>query len=358
MKRLIKINLTIMILGFILISSSFAQDTLTITTYYPSPQGVYRVLKLHPGSRPGSCNEGEMYYDDGGLFPAGLYFCDSSSSWKAFGGLWAESGNNIFNTNIGNVGIGVTNANAMLQIGTANADITQVGTIRFNQGTGTTIDENFGARVTLPSNDNGHRFVVVNSDGSTILSTKSDRQTGINTDQPGSALSIFGNLSVGGAYSGDSTPAPADGVIIQGDVGIGTTAPAAKLEVDNMIRFTPRAGAPATWASGIPGRLAYSSSDAEFYYDNGSAWVAQGGGGGMPTCTRYSTGGVIGPSGAIQLSYACPSGQLMTGGCYSNAFTGRIFASYPDTDNNRWYCHMFNTGAFNINYTIYVQCCQ
>ncbi|MFH1414026.1 MAG: hypothetical protein ABIG56_04190, partial [Candidatus Omnitrophota bacterium] len=60
--------LTISIIVFLTLgitSYTFSQDTLTITTYYPSPHGVYRTLKLHPSPQPVFCNEGEMYYDDG-----------------------------------------------------------------------------------------------------------------------------------------------------------------------------------------------------------------------------------------------------------------------------------------------------
>jgi hypothetical protein len=45
----------------------FADESLTITTYYPSPYGVYRALKLFPTTpAPYPCdstNEGTLYYD-------------------------------------------------------------------------------------------------------------------------------------------------------------------------------------------------------------------------------------------------------------------------------------------------------
>jgi len=58
-------------LGIILSSSfCFAAETVTITTYYPAPYGVYQQLRLYPVSNGASgigqacTNEGEMYYDD------------------------------------------------------------------------------------------------------------------------------------------------------------------------------------------------------------------------------------------------------------------------------------------------------
>jgi len=52
-----------------LIPAAFAQTnatTLTIATYYPSPYGVYRNLRLYPTSTPTSgVTPGVMYYDSG-----------------------------------------------------------------------------------------------------------------------------------------------------------------------------------------------------------------------------------------------------------------------------------------------------
>jgi hypothetical protein len=47
---------------------------------------------------------------------------------------------------------------------------------------------------------------------------------------PASLLSIKGNASIGAAYS--QTAAPANGLIIQGNLGIGTKDPAAKLDIE------------------------------------------------------------------------------------------------------------------------------
>ena len=59
----------LIIISWILIPAgcSFAQtynETLTITTYYPSPYGVYRNLKLNPSPLPVlGVSPGVMYYD-------------------------------------------------------------------------------------------------------------------------------------------------------------------------------------------------------------------------------------------------------------------------------------------------------
>jgi hypothetical protein len=58
---------------------------------------------------------------------------------------------------------------------------------------------------------------------------------GIGTSNPGSRLAVAGGQSVGAAYS--NTAAPTNGMIIQGNVGIGTTTPVYALDVNNGIRL-------------------------------------------------------------------------------------------------------------------------
>ncbi|MCB9336652.1 MAG: tail fiber domain-containing protein [Lewinellaceae bacterium] len=54
---------------------------------------------------------------------------------------------------------------------------------------------------------------------------------GIGTTTPASKLDVEGGISVGATYSG-TTAAPANGAIIEGNVGIGVSAPGSKLEVN------------------------------------------------------------------------------------------------------------------------------
>lgn len=101
---------------------SFAQgsDQMTITTYYPSPHGVYSVLRLSPGGRPASTNTGDIYYDDGsGVNPAGFYYYDGTD-WQAFGGgggNWTLQDSDLYATDTNwNVGIGTTSPGAKLEV--------------------------------------------------------------------------------------------------------------------------------------------------------------------------------------------------------------------------------------------------
>ena len=60
---------------------------------------------------------------------------------------------------------------------------------------------------------------------------------GIGTTTPQNKLDVEGTVAIGTDYSGTAT-APADGMIIEGNVGIGTTAPAEKLDVVGTAQMT------------------------------------------------------------------------------------------------------------------------
>ena len=68
-------------------------------------------------------------------------------------------------------------------------------------------------------------------------------------------------------------------LIVQGNVGIGTANPGAKLDVDGNIKLKPQTGDSASWSAGQAGEFAYSSSEDALYHYNGSSWVSQAGGG-------------------------------------------------------------------------------
>lgn len=56
----------IMPLFLMFCSVSLAQESITITSYYPSPYGVYNELRLYPNASPSACNannRGAMYYN-------------------------------------------------------------------------------------------------------------------------------------------------------------------------------------------------------------------------------------------------------------------------------------------------------
>lgn len=114
----------------IFLISVFAEESLTITTYYPSPYGVYNELRLYPHSPAttacDSTQEGNTYYD---LNAHNLYVCrynGTTYAWESGGGFWTASGNNIYNTNTGKVGIGTNLPTVKLDV---SGDLNVSGTI-------------------------------------------------------------------------------------------------------------------------------------------------------------------------------------------------------------------------------------
>jgi len=126
MTKLLKIML---VMGFFILGFSalgFSED-ITISTYYPSPMGVYRVLKLDPGVQPaGNCQNGEIYYKGQGAGVLNrMYLCINqvwerlilSGETTSFPGRWTESGGNIYNTALGgNVSMGASTFGNPLKI--------------------------------------------------------------------------------------------------------------------------------------------------------------------------------------------------------------------------------------------------
>lgn len=96
---------------------------------------------------------------------------------------------------------------------------------------------------------------------------------------------------------------------------------------DGDIRLTPQTGDPSTWTAGTAGQIAYSSVDDALYHNNGTAWVATGGGG-----------------GASYTDYSLPAGRAVGSACSVSGFTVkgslgtwgycRYYAS--DTDNTAY----------------------
>lgn len=70
----------------LIIGLAWAQEQITLTTYYPAPYGVYKQLKLNPTDDFDPAlpyaDEGAMYYD---ASDSQAYICDGSG-WQPLGG--------------------------------------------------------------------------------------------------------------------------------------------------------------------------------------------------------------------------------------------------------------------------------
>jgi hypothetical protein len=123
---------------------------------------------------------------------------------------------------LGNVGIGTTSPGSKLEI--IQATDTLNSGIRIANSAITSYTRWWTAA------DNKSRFDVgASSQFDLIVNGGGTGRFGIQELVPGSVLSVKGNASIGSGYS--ATAAPTDGMIIQGNVGIGTTSPSARLAV-------------------------------------------------------------------------------------------------------------------------------
>lgn len=136
----------------------------------------------------------------------------------------------------GNVGIGTTTPVELLEVGKNGSD----NYIRVDAGssnansTGLKLYEfgfNFGWNLRFDANDDDLYFEHNNSGTITnIMKLDNWGNIGIGTTAPVNKLDVEGALAVGATYSGTTT-APTNGAIIEGNVGIGTTAPDRPLTV-------------------------------------------------------------------------------------------------------------------------------
>jgi hypothetical protein len=293
-------NKSILIL-FFLISPliTHSQETITITTYYPAPYGVYRHVRLFPTTTVPACdsnNEGVMYYDSD---EDALKVCTSDGSGYSFSyaSLWIRSGSNIYpySTNW-NVGIGTTTPGARLRVSGGNAifdgDVgigttAPVSALHIQRGSGVSllIESPTSSWAQLNFRDSGLDRVIIrrepNSNDLTFYTGGNER------------LRIQDN----------------------GDTRIGTSSLPVTLEVNDRIRIT--GGSPS------PGKVLTAIDD-----DGLAEWRDPSGGTGQwywdrcgtcNSCTYYEV--------CCTATAQCPAGQhgIMGGG-----WTRRWIVSCPD----------------------------
>ena len=152
---------------------------------------------------------------------SGSYIQNQTSSDQTAG--FRINGNGLFNG--GKVGIGTTLPLSLLTISTPTITLSNANTyplgIQKSGNTDFTIGSDGSIATYMQSWNN--RPLLINSQGNSV---------GIGmTTAPVSKLDVSGGVTIGSAYSG-TNPAPSDGAIIQGQVGIGTTSPNASAILD------------------------------------------------------------------------------------------------------------------------------
>ncbi len=197
-----------------------------------------------------------------GIIIASIIFCLTTNAQAQ----WTTSGNNIYNTNFGNVGIGTTNPGAKLELGGGNIfRITGGGWQEFYNGSVVNGYIGYGANLFSSSGANDFNIRAANalnlgSNGNNIVMTLNTAgNVGIGTMGPttgklqvegygngtgiyttGNGMAIWGSSgssygvrgtsfnSIGGYFEGTNSGIA---LVAMGNVGIGTTSPATPLDV-------------------------------------------------------------------------------------------------------------------------------
>ncbi|MDR3560900.1 MAG: hypothetical protein P4N59_05605 [Negativicutes bacterium] len=89
---------------------------------------------------------------------------------------------------------------------------------------------------------------------------------------PINPMDIGGGVTIGTAYAGIMT-APTNGLIVQGNVGIGTTMPAAMLDINGYMHLKKYTAAPMTCSASLDGDIALSANYTICVCKNGTGWV-------------------------------------------------------------------------------------
>lgn len=188
----------------LLITNCSAEEALTITTYYPSPYGVYNELRLYPHSPPTDCTAdqiGLMYYNSEDHNLRVCRYNGSAYAWEPVsGGYWAASPanpDNIYNTNTGRVGIGTTNVPSKLTlVGSGYVD-TAMNTGPSQPGVFSIKDAT--PQINFDDTDNNDWAIHVNSNKMYFIREPWNYQdlvldgagrVGIGTDNPGDKLTV------------------------------------------------------------------------------------------------------------------------------------------------------------------------
>jgi hypothetical protein len=127
MNKVISTFISFLALSATAFAQSNTTESLTITTYYPAPYGVYRNLKLNPSDEPTAASgldRGVMYYDNSTntlRYHNDTVWVNLTGGGGTAGGWeYNTTSGHVYNVNTGNIGIGTKTPSRKLTIvGTA-----------------------------------------------------------------------------------------------------------------------------------------------------------------------------------------------------------------------------------------------
>jgi hypothetical protein len=247
-----------------LVSSASAQtESITFTTYYPSPYGVYKNLRIYPSSDyvPGAdCTgkKGEMFFYQ---TDSNLYVCSGTTpTWQAVSvgaREWERVGTVVRLKNIGDtVGIGTVTPVGKLHV-VGRDDTADV--VAFMPGANTAAPGTPSLNVGIGTATPGAKLesLAANAYAIRALSGAAGSYTALGIGRTGTegslGIAAAAGQWAGGTAAGDvilRTEATSQKLILNsgtgtstlvvrnGNVGIGTTGPAEKLEVSGNIKLS------------------------------------------------------------------------------------------------------------------------
>jgi endosialidase-like protein len=235
----------------------------------------------------------------------------------------------------GNVGIGTTSPQTLLHLSSGSPVLTLQGT----SGAGFNFSDS--AKTLNYVLDSAGDFVLNDATGGvTWLYQKSNGYLGIGnyygpTDIPKNNLSVAASASIGFGIAGD-VAAPSNGLIVSGNVGIGSSSPRSLLDVAGTVNATTFSGSGAS-LTGIGtanlGGITGTPSSTTYLRGDGT-WATVSGGGltvasssitsGTNTKVLYDNSGVLGEytitgTGNVVMSASPTLSGTITGGTFSGS---------------------------------------
>ena len=358
---------------FIVATNNYAQNTVGIGTITPDTNAVLDLQS--PGNNQGilvprlttaqrtamsltAAQNGLLVYDIG--LSKFMFWDGSTLAWQGVGGgggsNWTVSGSNIYNSNSGNVGIGLTNplykldvhpsstySNVLLNIqNDNNTNGNSVMQILTN-GTGNAINVNqsgFGVGLNVTSGSSSSNSHTVNftssGNGSRVLNVTHNGSQANSKDFGVYSEVIGGGLeNIAGYFNAKDATNNYAAIFDNGNVGVGIANPSAKLHVAGTFRLVD--GTQAT------GRVLTSDASGNATWQNPSQdWSLNGNAG-------ITTANYLGPQNDVPLTFKIF--DLQAGRIESGTYLASTFLGYGAGHNNKGISNtaVGNMAMFNNN---------